>query len=208
MGGSVLIFVVVVVILLLLLSSLSLAYNLQLKESEIPKAAGIVLEPYRKKKEAPKTTGNPGPHPLPPIPLPDIHTAPCLSTPNPPPVHRLNATDCVFENNQADFPEAEYDIGTEQLEGGGAVMLEDSANATFLSCNFSLNGGAVREGGGGGFSFGAVFSLFFVCVALFVSPSVLYFFVFFRFWGLCCLPTSGLMCRCLLSCRQGHPRIE
>ena len=33
---------------------------------------------------------------------------------------------------------------TDQLEGGGAVMLEAAANATFLGCNFTLNGGAVR----------------------------------------------------------------
>lgn len=69
---------------------------------------------------------------------------------NPSPRGRLNATDCMFENNQADFPEpeAEYDPATQELEGGGAVMLEDTANATFVACNFTLNGGAVRDGAG------------------------------------------------------------
>eukprot|EP00903_Cladosiphon_okamuranus_P009052 g8654.t1 len=57
----------------------------------------------------------------------------------------LNATDCIFENNQADFPDAgdDYDPSTEDVEGGGAVMLEASANASFVDCNFTLNGGAL-----------------------------------------------------------------
>lgn len=58
----------------------------------------------------------------------------------------------MFENNHA---VNEYD-GTSDplegpLEGGGAVMLESSSNATFLGCNFTLNTGVVStrasEGG-------------------------------------------------------------
>lgn len=56
--------------------------------------------------------------------------------------NRVTAMNCTFNNNQAGDIVGDYDGS---LLGGGAVFLDDGSNGSFSSCNFSNNGGVVRE---------------------------------------------------------------
>ena len=77
-----------------------------------------------------------------------------LTPPPPPPVShgnrirpptRLSATKCTLKRNIAGYEIDNVNNG-DTLLGGGAVRLDSFSNASFESCNFSDNTGAVSRG--------------------------------------------------------------
>lgn len=74
-------------------------------------------------------------------PTPPPHTSRSESTR---PSIRLNATNCTLTGNKAGYEIDSVNNGDLML-GGGAVYLQSSSNASFKSCNFSENTGAVSR---------------------------------------------------------------